>query len=57
MKIKILVDEQWPTFFLDDEQGTEVDVHANTVQRWKRIQAEYNHMQFEMKAIERGHDQ
>lgn len=57
MKVYINADEQYPVYFLAGDTSTtatECEVHANTVKRWRRIQAEFDHMQIEMKCVERG---
>ena len=51
IKVKIEHGEWYPVFYLHEIDGDEVNVPEETVQKWRRIEAEFDAMQDEMRKI------
>jgi iron-sulfur cluster repair protein YtfE (RIC family) len=50
-KVRIERDEMWPYYFLTEKPETdEFEVPEDTIERWKRVYAEFTQMQKEMMA-------
>ena len=50
-KVRIDEDERWPTYFLRDDYGYEVEASPEQVERWERVAREYDAAQKEMSAL------
>lgn len=56
MKVKIDADEWYPVYSVTDDCGTKCEVPEETVERWKRIEKEFDVMQDEMRAAREAAD-
>jgi len=51
MKIKIDWDEWYPVYSISDDCGVEVEVSEETLARWRRVDAEFDAAQKEMRVL------
>lgn len=51
MKVKLIYDELWPWFLIDDDGRREVEVPEETVERWKKASEDFFQAQREMEAL------
>lgn len=51
MKVKIENDELYPYFIINNEYGTEIEISESKLLEWKRIGAEFMHMQEEIRKL------
>ena len=50
MKVRILEDEWYPVYTLNDDFGDEVEADEETVERWRRAFEDFDAVQAEMRA-------
>lgn len=55
ISVRLDRDSAYP-FYLSDEGDTVIQVEAATVERWKRIEAEFDQMQDEMAEAVKNHE-
>lgn len=50
VRIKIALDERYPLFLVDNDHGSPIDVDSDTLDRWRRVMAEFEAVQDEIDA-------